>query len=55
VTLLFDAVEAFFVDVLLVSDEAGIFAGPSGVGRPLVIENGVAEFVSTAAGLLAFL
>ena len=53
--LLFNAVEAFFVDVLLVGDEAGIFACPSGVGRPLVVENGVAEFISATAGLLAFL
>jgi hypothetical protein len=55
VALFFNAVEAFFVEILLVGNEAGIFACPSGVGCPLVVENSVAEFISTAAGLLAFL
>jgi hypothetical protein len=55
VAFFLDTVKAFLVQVLLVSDEAGVFTRPSGVGSPLIVQHGVAEFISAAACLLSFL
>ena len=55
VALLLNAVETFLVQVLLVGDEAGIFTGPGWVGSPLVVQYGVAEFISAAASFLTLL
>jgi hypothetical protein len=55
VAFLFDTVKAFLVKVLLMSDEARVFTRPSGVRSPLIVQDGVAEFISAAACLLSFL
>jgi hypothetical protein len=52
-SIFFNAVQRIFKLILAVGHEARVFRLPSGVGRPFIIQNTVAQLVAPTAGLLA--
>ena len=51
-TIFLDTVQRIFILVLPVRNKARIFRFPSWMRRPRVIQNGIAQLIATAAGLL---